>query len=204
MANATVRPPRRTQVERRAATRRRVLDAAIEGLVASGYGALTTGRVADRAGVSRGALLQQYPTRERLVVAAVEYLFDRRVAELRAVAEALPGDADRTATALSLLWTQFSSPLFLGGLELWVAARTDAALREALLPFERELRRVARQLVVDLFGRPANEHPDFPDVVTLVLSTMHGTALQRILQPTTVRRQHALLERMVRSLLAGA
>ncbi len=194
---------RRTQQERRAATQRRVLDAAVECLVEFGYSGLTTGRVADGAGVSRGALLQQYPTRERLVVAAVEHLFERRAAEMRAVARALPPDADRIATALRLLWTQLSSPLFAAGLELWVAARTDAGLREALLPFDRALRIAIRDLLSDLFGAPANQHTDFPEVVVMVLNTMHGTALNRILRPSSgLRGQWELLERTARALLA--
>jgi len=202
---ADLRVVRRTQQERRAATQRRVLDAAVECLVELGYSGLTTSRVADRAGVSRGALQQQYRTRERLVVAAIEHLFERRAAELRAVARALPPEADRISTALSLLWTQISSPLFSAGLELWVAARTDAALREALLPFDRALRTAIRELLSDLFGAPANQHPDFAEVVVMVLNAMHGTALNRILRPSSaVSRQRALLERTARTLLTPA
>lgn len=195
---------RRTQQERRAATQQRVLEAAVDCLVQFGYCGLTTSRVANGAGVSRGALLQQYPTRERLVVAAIAHLFDRRAGELRAVARSLPPDADRIATALRLLWTQISSPLFQAGLELWVAARTDAGLREALLPFDRALRAAIRELLSDLFGAPANQHPDFPEVVVMVLNTMHGTALNRILRPSSgVSGQRALLERTARALLAS-
>jgi AcrR family transcriptional regulator len=158
--------------------------------------------VADRAGVSRGAQLHQYPTREALVVAAVEHLATRRAAELREEAAKLPARADRTAAVLNLLWSTFSGPLFQAGVELWVAARTDRVLRDTLLPFERDLRRLARQLVTDLFGPPATDHPDFGDVVALVLNTMHGAALQRLLQPTmSLKRQQVLLERVVRTLL---
>jgi AcrR family transcriptional regulator len=203
MADITTRPPqRRTQQERRAATQQRVLDAAIDCLIDYGYAGLTTSRVADRAGVSRGAQLHQYPTREALVVAAVEHLAHRRATDLRQMAARLPANADRTATALNLLWSLFSGPLFLAGVELWVAARTDHVLRDSLLPFERDLRRLARDLVTDLFGPPATDHPDFHDVVALVLNTMHGAALQRILQPSIIfKRQQQLLERAVRALL---
>ena len=44
-----------TQTERRKATRAAVLEATIESLVTHGYAATTTARVADIAGVSRGA-----------------------------------------------------------------------------------------------------------------------------------------------------
>jgi hypothetical protein len=111
----------------------------------------------------------------------------------------LPARADRTAAALGLLWTLFSGPLFKAGVELWVAARTDEVLRASLVPFERDLRTLAGRLVADLLRPPATDHPDFRDVVTLILNTMHGAALQRLLQPTSAfRRQQVLLERAVR------
>jgi AcrR family transcriptional regulator len=205
VAEPTTRPRRRTQEERRAETKRRVLDAAIDCLVEDGYFNLTTGRVADRAGVSRGAQLHQYPTRQELVVAAMEYLANRRAAGLREEAARLPDDADRTAAALALFWSQFSGRLFQAGIELIIAARTDAVLRAALTPFERELRRLSRELAAELFGPIAVAHPDFNDVVTLVLNSMYGIALHRVLQPTSsVKRQLILLERVVRMTLSSA
>jgi AcrR family transcriptional regulator len=42
MPESTTRPRRRTQVERRAETKRRVLDAAVDVLVEDGYVNLTT------------------------------------------------------------------------------------------------------------------------------------------------------------------
>lgn len=201
----TSRPRRRTQEERRAETKRRVLDAAVDVLVEDGYFHLTTGRVADRAGVSRGAQLHQYPTRQELVVAAMEYLAQRRAEGLRAEAARLPVDADRIHAAIGLFWSQFSGRLFQAGIELMVAARTDAALRAALTPFERELRRLSRELAAELFGPSAVAHQDFRDVVTLVLNTMYGIALHRLMQPTAaVQRQLTLLERVVRTTLSPA
>jgi AcrR family transcriptional regulator len=203
MAEPTTRPRRRTQEERRTETKRRVLDAAVDCLVEDGYFNLTTGRVADRAGVSRGAQLHQYPTRQELVVAAMGYLADQRASGLREEAARLPDDADRIAAALALLWSQFSGRLFQAGIELMVAARTDAVLRAALAPFERELRRLSGELAAELFGPRAVAHRDFRDVVTLVLNSMYGIALHRLLQPTAaVKRQLTLLERVVRSTLS--
>ena len=44
-----------------------------------------------------------------------------------------------------------SGPLFLAGLELWQAARTEPALRAALLPAERRVGAAVRQLLDELF-----------------------------------------------------
>jgi AcrR family transcriptional regulator len=205
MSEPTTRPRRRTQEERRAETKRRVLDAAVDVLVEDGYFNLTTGRVADRAGVSRGAQLHQYPTRQELVVAAVEYLANQRASGLREEVTRLPDDADRTAAALAMFWSQFSGRLFQAGIELIIAARTDAVLRAAIAPLERELRRLSRELAAELFGPRAVAHKDFADVVTLVLNAMYGIAIHRLLQPTAaVKRQLVLLERVVRATLSEA
>ncbi|GAA3945763.1 TetR family transcriptional regulator [Amorphoplanes auranticolor] len=203
MANLSAgAPPRRTQAQRRAATKNVVLEATIDCLVQDGYHRLTTGRVADRAGVSRGAQLHQYPTRQQLVVAAIEHLTELRAAELRAAADRLPSGADRTTAVLDLLWSQFSGRLFQAGVELLAAGRTDAALREALVPFERQLRRINRGVLAQLFGPEVTEHPDYREIVGLVVNAIYGAALLRVVQPNlNLNPQRDLLERMVRMLL---
>ena len=55
--------PRRTQAERSAETRQRLIAAAIDALCRLGYAATSTVLVADNAGVSRGAMLHQFRPR---------------------------------------------------------------------------------------------------------------------------------------------
>jgi AcrR family transcriptional regulator len=204
MTKATTDPPRRrTQAERREATRLLVLEATIDCLVEDGYAGLTTGRVAERAGVSRGAQLHQYPTRQSLVVAAIEHLTELRAAELRAAAAALPPDADRTAAVLDLLLSQFSGRAYQAGVQLLAAARFDDELRAALLPFERYLRRLNRSLLSEMFGRELTAHPHYRDAIGLVINAIYGATLLRVVRPDAeFDRQRALLESMVRTLLA--
>ena len=74
---------RRSQAERSAATREALLDATIDCLIEEGYASTTTSRVAERAGLSRGAHLHHFQTRNALVAAAVEQLAGRWLGELR-------------------------------------------------------------------------------------------------------------------------
>jgi AcrR family transcriptional regulator len=65
--------PRRTQEERSATTRARLLDATIDCLSELGYTNTTTTEIAKRAGLSRGAQLHHFPTKAawlELLVAA--------------------------------------------------------------------------------------------------------------------------------------
>jgi len=55
---------RRSNAQRSAETRRRLIKAAITCLHVNGYAATTTVAIADKAKVSRGAMLHQFPTKE--------------------------------------------------------------------------------------------------------------------------------------------
>ena len=68
---------RRSNVDRSAATRSRILDATIRALYELGYGAVTNHIVAELAGVSRGAMMHHFPTRPDLLVATIEYAYGK-------------------------------------------------------------------------------------------------------------------------------
>ncbi|MFC4605966.1 TetR/AcrR family transcriptional regulator [Rhodococcus kronopolitis] len=131
MTQNTERGPR-TQAQRSAVTRQKLLDAAIALLVEVGYGRTSTQEITRRAGISRGAQLHQFPTKESLVVAAVEHLMEKRLTEIL-------GAQPDPDLGIETLVDAFSGPLFYAALELWVAARTDPGLREAMIPLERKV-----------------------------------------------------------------
>jgi AcrR family transcriptional regulator len=166
----------RTQAERSATTRQALLDATIVCLVQDGYANTTTARVAQRAGVSRGAHLHHFQTRSALVAAAVEHLQLRRAEELLAAADALPSGPERVAQALDLLWNSYTSPLFQGALDLWTAGRTDPELRGHLVKIERDFDRQTIRLARRLFPEAA-EREDFESLIEMAASTIRGLTL---------------------------
>jgi AcrR family transcriptional regulator len=182
MAVAASPSPRRSQAERSAATRDALLDATIACLVENGYANTTTSRVAERAGVSRGAHLHHFQTRQALVAAAMERLAERRGAELLAAAEKLPDGRERLVQGLDLLWASYANPLFQAALDLWSHARTDADLRERLVSVERRLDRQTLAITRQLFPAIA-EQPDFDRLIELAVSTIRGLALLDTLHP---------------------
>jgi AcrR family transcriptional regulator len=173
--------PSRTQQERREDTRARLLAATIECLVEHGYAGTTTQRVQDRAGLSRGALLHHFATKEALLVAAVSHVADGQISAARA--EAAAG----AASEVELLHHVMSGPLFLAGLELWQAARTEPALRAALLPAERRVGAAVRELLDELFPASRTSRAE----VDGLLALYRGLAL------TSVLRSDADLDRQV-------
>lgn len=192
------------QQQRSRVTRQRLLDAAVDCLVERGWAGTTTSLVAERAGVSRGAQLHHYRSRAELVVAAVEHLAEARLAEVRAEAERLPPGRRRTESVLEMIARVFTGPLFVAALELWVAARTDEALRAAVVPLETRLGRETHRLTVELLGLDESR-PDVRETVQGLLDLGRGLGLANLLTDDSTRRARVLRQwgRVLDEALAG-
>ncbi|MFE6862648.1 TetR/AcrR family transcriptional regulator [Nocardia sp. NPDC057668] len=125
---AAPKQPRRTQEQRSSEMRVRLLDATIECLVEFGYTGTTTPRVAERAGVTRGAMVHHFGSKTDLVVAAISHLAQRRTEAAMLEIGRIKDGADSIATMLDFLWELHQGPLFIAAMELWVAGRTDPVL----------------------------------------------------------------------------
>jgi AcrR family transcriptional regulator len=197
---------RRTQEERSATTRQRLLDATIESLVEDGYAGTSTTAVCARAGLSRGAQLHHFPTKADLVIGAVAHLAKRRAAELLAEMPRRGSPDERLARALDAIWASFSGPLFSAALELWVASRADRELRQSLVRFERQVGRAMSRLFAELAGPDSERTRDFGALLELTFHVMRGMALQRILRDddTERRRLFEIWKRLVSESLGRA
>jgi AcrR family transcriptional regulator len=171
---------RRTQADRTAATRARLLDATIACLHELGYARTSTPEIAARAGVSRGAQLHHFPTKIELVTAAVEHLFARRHQEFLDAFGRLPVGADRAASAIDLLWTMFSGPTFYAWLELAVAARTDSELHAHFTATNERLMETVRRTFRELFAAPEAPNPFYEIAPGFVFALLDGLAINRI------------------------
>ena len=195
----------RPRQARSLATRARLLDAAIETLVAQGYAALTTTEVCRRAGLSQGALFKHFASKAGLLGALAERLFAALIEDFRAAFGAAPRQGDRLGAALGQLSRSFAEPRLLAALELYTAARTDALLRAQLAPVlarhHANLLREAREL----FPEAAVANPDFDAVVDTVIAALQGGALGGLVAADagTAQRSLAWLERLVRTELEG-
>ncbi|WP_199430905.1 TetR/AcrR family transcriptional regulator [Qaidamihabitans albus] len=135
--------------QQRDQTRLRLLDATVACLVEHGYAGTTTQRIQDRARVSRGALLHHFGAKADLFVAAIQHIAERQLDRLRVVAAAVEPGPRAVRDLVDALHAVMSGPLFLAGLELWMAARTDESLRRALLPAERRLGSALREVFAE-------------------------------------------------------
>jgi AcrR family transcriptional regulator len=173
-----------TQAERREATRNALLEATIDSLVLHGYAATTTARVAEMAGVSRGAQPHYFDSKADLVAEALSHLARRRIDAIR---DAAPDEGEsRYEAILDLIWEAHNGPIFAANIELWVAARNDTSLADALAATEREVRRAIMEAAADVAG-PRAHQPGFHEDMELLLGTARGLALLALMGDASPR-----------------
>ena len=192
---ATTRVP---QEERTRVMRARLLEATVDCLVEKGFAGTSTTVVSERAGVSRGAQLHHFPTKNDLVVAAVRHLTERRGADLRAAVRRVPAGPTRTRAVLTVLAEHFTSPVFTAALELWVAARTDPALLAAVAPLELEVGRETHRLAVEALGVDESQ-PGARELVQATLDLLRGLGLAGTITDDA-RRRGRILDQWARTL----
>jgi len=171
--------------------RARLLEATVDCLVERGFGHTSTTLVSERAGVSRGAQLHHFPTKNDLVVAAVEHLTEVRGADLAAAAARLPTGKRRTRAVLQMLADHFTGPVFTAALELWVAARTDETLLAAVAPLEQKVGRETHRLTVELLGADESR-PGVRELVQATLDLVRGLGLANTITDDARRRTRIL------------
>ena len=174
---AMASPSRRTQAERTATMRARLMDATIESLVELGYEATTSRVVAERAGVSRGAQTHHFPRRLDLIVGAVGEIAQRRTTHWVSELERLPRGGARVRRVLDLMWEEFTGPLAIAATKLWIAAHDDPELSAQMAPMEREVVRTLRRQLRELLDGPARSK-EFDHRLNVAFSTVRGLALQ--------------------------
>ena len=187
----TSAPARVPQTERTRAMRQRLLEATIDGLVERGWSGTSTTLVSQRAGVSRGAQLHHVPTKSDLVLAAIDHLTTARQEELVAQSVALPRGPSRTRAVLEVLAEQYTGPLFLAALELWVAARTDPSLQDAVSALEARVGRDAHRRTLEALGVDESAEGS-RELVQATLDLVRGLGLANTLTDDAVRRSRIL------------
>lgn len=180
------------QAQKSAATRSLIVEAAIKCFVELGYARTTTTAIAERAGLSRGAMLHHFPSKVDVVRAAVEHLHAKRLKAFRKAVQRTPTSGDRVHSNLEAYWQHVRHPMFVAFFELVVAARTDPELAAILKPareaFEDELHRTARQV----FPEWHTDDSTFDVALDLTRYVLEGMAISIHMHRETDRDRRVL------------
>lgn len=172
------------QAQKSNMTRDRILEAAIHCLVEQGYSNLTTAKVAEYAGVSRGAMLHHFPSKLELIQAAVEYLHEKLLEDytrrVTAIPAKLKGKARRRA-GIEAYWNHLADDLFVVYHELQLASRTDPDLKRILENSQKLFEQHVRETNGSLFAEWESRGDRFLLAMDVTKFLMEGMATSRLI-----------------------
>jgi AcrR family transcriptional regulator len=178
------------QATKSAATRARLIDATIRCIIKYGYSRTTTPRVADEAGMSRGAMLHHFENSSALMQASIAELHEKRLRAFRRSADNTVHEVSRLVRAY---WKQVSGNTFTAFHELALAARTDSGLAAIIIPAQEEFRARWYREAIAMFPEWQGDRAHFDLALALSQNVLEGMAINRL--------THGLDEKMIEPIL---
>jgi AcrR family transcriptional regulator len=174
------------QAELRGTARKRLLDAAEAEVAEHGYAGSSLQAIANRAGLTRGAVYWNFKSKPELFLALLDDRIDKPVRELMRLTETAPANQPTAASISQGLARLIAerAPLIMLLFEHWAAAVRDPALRDA---FNERQQRLRTALAQALEARHATTGAPltFPAdrLATAVLALAHGIAMSKLIDP---------------------
>lgn len=188
-------PKSRTQAERRATTRRVLLDATIEMLMDSGLSNCSLAAVAKRAGMTTGAVQHHFKTKAELMRAviaerlfAAEESFDwEGIVDLSV--------AKRCERMIAYQWTIYENPRYLAIWDIILGARTEDLIQNEIREWQHSGTRSFERAIEKAFPDQNLAPTDVSAVQYFLNGHLRGLALLRTVQddPNIIKQQLAML-----------
>lgn len=187
--NARTGRPRVPQTERTALMKGRLAQAAFDLIHEQGYVNFRTAAVARRAGVSQGAQLHHYPTKNSLALAAIEHAYDRSTEATAQRIASLPRDIDPLDALLDDAQAFFLSPNFRVALDILMAGGADATLKQELTALTLRQRGRVERLWLERLVDAGWSLSAAEDLLAMTLCLVRGLAVRALVEPIDESRE---------------
>jgi AcrR family transcriptional regulator len=186
---------RRSQQERSVSTIARLRRATVALIAERGYASVTTIEIAQRAGVSRGALLHHFPLKIDLIVDAAEEIWRDAAIHVRRLSEELSRSADYADAFVDGMWDHvFREEVVKMSIDLTSAAQADADLRARLDQPLRQLFDAYGEIADQVFAGSGMSHDQRLTLVSVATCAIRGLRVQNIMAPSPGMTEAVLRE----------
>jgi AcrR family transcriptional regulator len=160
--------------------RETILEATLDCLANNGYANTTNSLVCEQAGISRGAMLHHYRTRQDLIVSTIEYAFYRHLSNFSRLVSGL-ADSDRANRnhAIAIDWHLCLTREYKAYQELQMASRTNPELRKVFQPRARQHDLVWKEELLKVFPEWRQDMRKLEMGRRFVRSLLDGMSLNR-------------------------
>ncbi|WP_067820701.1 TetR/AcrR family transcriptional regulator [Nocardia inohanensis] len=172
-------------------TRALLLDAAIDSLAEVGYASASIADITARAGVTRGAQLHHFHTRQELFAQTIDQLTQRQREALGKRVRTLGASAAPGEVLVEFVTAPFAGKLGKAAVELYVGIANDKELR-------REMLRVQHELTVELLDACAARidvsRERLEAAFWLTINLVRGATLDEMVGRDRLRRKQVLAD----------
>jgi AcrR family transcriptional regulator len=173
--------PRRSQGERSEEMRERVAQATFDVIAARGYSAMRYAAVADQAGVSQGALLHHFESKDVLTLATVEFAFARASEKTEEIIEAgLAKGEDPVDLMLKDFALYFFNDDFWVSLDITINASKIADLKEGIREIVPRYRLGVYRRWVDILAERGWAQADAEEIVRMSAALTTGLGIRTL------------------------
>lgn len=170
--------------QRSAATRAKIINAAIDCLYEVGYHQTSTVLVSERARVSRGAMLHHFPNKAELIIAVAERLQRMRGELHRERLSKARTTRQRFSMLIDVLWEAMLSPSGIARIELMLSTRSDPEMSDRFEALNDELDRRHKEKIwayAEDLGLSGKRHRAKMDAfVQLYAAALRGLAIDAL------------------------
>jgi AcrR family transcriptional regulator len=174
---------RRSQEQRSAETRERLIVAAIECIERMGYVDATTTLIAQYADVSRGALQHHFATKADLIIAVIDRVSDELNLRFDVGSLAAAPLEERVAAIVDRYWDVFMGPSFRAVLGISLSIGGEPALASRLAGCLDAARESYGVVWHELFRDAGRSDAELASVRRVVMSAARGFGVLKMLQP---------------------
>lgn len=171
-------------------TRNAVLNAVLDSVHERGWGQLRSADIAKRAGVSLGAMTHQFASKSDMALAAARHIGETYSNAFEQRWSGLDDRASRLDAIIDELWA-FNREEKLNALwiELLVAARTDEALKQKVIPEDEAISHGGAAKLAAFLDGTDGENEAFRDLFQLTVYIIRGMAMEQMLRGSEAERE---------------
>lgn len=185
---------RSKQEEKSEKTRMLTLRATVDCFYRYGYANTSTKKIADKAKISRGAMIHHFPSKRSLLTAVVDHIIETRIAAFRDDIHKSLEDAEaRLDGGLDIYWRHLHTKYFTAYHELLVASRTDPELKGVMRTGTRKFEQRWKETIEEIFPEWKDSGPLFDLAMDVCQFAFEGMALNK-LSHDTQRRQERMVQ----------
>ncbi|MCQ6555958.1 TetR/AcrR family transcriptional regulator [Streptomyces sp. C10-9-1] len=174
--------PRRVTA-RRARTRRRMLDAALQVFAEEGFGRSTVEQVCERAGFTRGAFYSNFASLDELFLAMWEERSERMLEDLREALDEVTAASPDQALRAALGAIPVDDAWYRVTAEFTAHALRNPALRRVMAAREQAVLDTVLPVVVATLARLGRRVPEVTALGRALVAVHDGTSVQVLLEP---------------------